>query len=113
VQALSSSTVADDLLIKLALSDAADRDRSISKLDVGNAYIKGERLRAHTYMALPDTLPMFDADGTLLCIELGGTPMWGEPPAGADWQRTLNKGFLEDGWSACENVPSCYRRPRR
>ena len=36
--------------------------------------------------------------------------MWGEPPASADWQRTLNKGFLEDGWSACENVPSCYRR---
>ena len=45
---VTSSTVADDLLIKLALADSTDRNRSISKLDVGSAYTKGTRTRPPT-----------------------------------------------------------------
>jgi hypothetical protein len=107
---VTSSTVADDLLIKIALADSTDRDRSLSKLDVGNAYTKGIRKRAPTYMALPDTIPMYDEDGTLLCVELGGTPLWGESPAGREWQDTFTADLLADGWTAAENVPCCFHR---
>ena len=107
---VTSSTVADDLLIKIALADSTDRNRSLSKLDVGNAYTKGTRKRAPTYMALPDTIPMHDADGTLLCVEIGGTPLWGEAPAGREWQDTFTADLLADGWSPAENVPCCFTR---
>ena len=106
----TSSTVADDLLIKLGLGDAAERDREITKLDVGNAYVKGLRKRPPTYLATPATLPIYDADGAPMCIELGGTPLWGEQCAGKEWQDTLHAGMIADGWLPAEDVPCCYRR---
>lgn len=103
----SSATIADDMLCKLFLADAAMRDRSLTKGDVGDAYAKGERLRSPGYMALPSTLPMRDEDGTPLCIELA-TPMWGEGPAGYEWQRTFNEALLELGWRQAECVPAMF-----
>ena len=101
----TSSTVADDLLIKTNLSMAAAEDMEMCKLDVGDAYLKGCRKRPPTYMALPETLPMYDADGEKLCIEFGGTPTWGEAPAGREWQDTLMEGLIQDGWTPADNVP--------
>ena len=106
----TSSTVADDLLVKITLSDAAARDRHLTKLDESNAYAKGERRRPATYMHTPATLPMFDADGTRLVIEFNGTPIWGEGPAGAEWQATLHAGLVADGWMPAEGVPCLYTR---
>ena len=106
----TSSTVADDLLVKITLSDAAARDRHLTKLDESNAYAKGERRRPATYMHTPATLPMFDADGTRLVIEFNGTPIWGEGPAGAEWQATFHAGLVADGWEPAEGVPCMYTR---
>ena len=106
----TSSTVADDLLFKMNCSDAAARDRDITKLDVGNAYTKGERKRAATYMHTPATLPIFNAAGVRMVIEFNGTPVWGEPPAGAEWQATLQRGLIEDGWLQAEGVPCMFTR---
>ena len=101
----TSSTVADDLLIKTNFSMAAAEDMEMCKLDVGDAYLKAGRKRPPTYMALPETLPMYDADGEPLCIEFGGTPTWGEAPAGREWQDTLMEGLIQDGWTPADNVP--------
>ena len=86
----ATSTVVDDITAKLFLAHAAAVDATLTKGDVGNAYIKGERQGAIGYMALPSTLPMFDEDGTELCIELH-TPLWGEECAGYEWECTFNK----------------------
>ena len=106
----SSSAVSDDLLVKITLANATDTNRSLTKLDVGDAFIKGERKRAPTYMALPATLPMFAADGSPLCIEFGGSPVWGETCASREWADTLYSGLCADGWKPAEDVPCCYRR---
>ena len=106
----TSSTVADDALVKCVIADAALRNRSLAKIDETNAYLKGERKRPPTYMSTPISLPMFDADGTRMCLEIGGGGMWGESPSGAEWQSTLHKGLCEDGWRPAEGVPCCYAR---
>ena len=51
----TSATVADDMLMKMVLGDVPVRGRYITKCDIGDAYTKGQRLRAPTYMALPAT----------------------------------------------------------
>ena len=103
----STATIADELLIKMCLADVAVRNRNLVKGDVGNAYALAGRQRAPTYMALPSTLPMFDEDGTPLCIELH-TPMWGEGPAGYEWQCTFNQALMDMGWKQSETVPALF-----
>jgi hypothetical protein len=60
----TSSSVADDLAIKLTLADAAIHDRNTAKADVPNAYLHGKRQqRPLTYMALPTTLSHMKHEG--------------------------------------------------
>ena len=107
----ATSTVVDDLTLKMFLAHAAKHDLDFVKGDVGNAYAKGKSIRQVGYMHLPSTLPMLDEDGTPLCIELH-TPMWGEREAGYEWQCTLTDTILKMGWNKCEGVPAMYTFPQ-
>jgi hypothetical protein len=109
LEAETSSAVADDLLIKLLFADAATRDRDLVKADVPNAYPQGHRLhRPKTYMALPSAFAHMRADdGSELCIELT-TPMWGEGPAGFEWQVELESSLVAIGWRRAEGVPALW-----
>ena len=106
----TSSTVADDLLIKMLLADAAMRGRGLLKADIPDAYSQGQRIgRPKTYMYLPSAFQHMRGDaGEELCIELG-TPMWGEGPSGFEWEIELEKTLLEIGWARAEDVPACWR----
>ena len=106
-QVPTTSTVVDDLTLKMFLAYAAEQDLELVKGDVGNAYAKGKSTRRVGYMHLPSTLPLLDEDDTPLCIELH-TPMWGEREAGYEWQRTLTETILKLGWVKCEGVPAMY-----
>jgi hypothetical protein len=93
----TSSSVADDLAIKLTLADAAIHDRDNAKADVPNAFTHGERQqRPLTYMALPTTLSHMKADD--------GSTHWGEEPAGYEWSVARNARFRAAGWRPAENV---------
>ena len=105
----TSSSVADDMLIKLLVGDAANRRRVLTTADCPNAYPQAKRLgRPLTYMQLPETFKhLKDDDGSPLCIELV-TPMWGEAQAGFEWQIELESSLLSLGWQRAENVPACW-----
>jgi hypothetical protein len=106
----ASSSVADEMLVKMLLADTAMRGRRLLKADVPNAYPQGKRMgRPLTYMAMPEAFQHMKAeDGSQLCIELS-TPMWGERQAGFEWQLELEKTLEGLGWRRAENVPACWR----
>ena len=104
---VSTSTVADDMEVKFFLADAAVRDRCLTKADIGDAYVKGSRDRPAGYMAMPNTCQEYADDGTKLVIKLV-TPLWGEAPAGYEWQCKLNDTLHELGWRQCEDVPAMF-----
>ena len=106
----ASSSVADEMLVKLLLADVALRDRTLLKADVPNAYPQGKRTgRPLTYMYMPEAFrDMRSDDGEQLCIELA-TPMWGERQAGFEWQLELERTLESLGWRRAENVPACWR----
>ena len=106
-QVPATSTVVDDMTMKLFLGFAAKHDLELTKGDVGNAYAKGTSKRDLGYMELPSTLKMVDEDGSPLCIELH-TPMWGEREAGYEWQCTFTDCATKMGWKKCEGVPAMY-----
>lgn len=111
----TSSSVADDLCIKLTLADAALHDRDTAKADVPNAYLHGQRqTRPITYMALPTTLSHLRTDdGSPQCLELA-VPIWGEEPAGFEWSLARDAAFRSAGWSPAENVGDtwCFTSPK-
>ena len=107
----TSSAGADDMLIKMMVGDAALRNRNLVKADVPNAYPQGKRGegRPLTYMQLPRSFAhLRDENDQPLCIELT-TPMWGEGPAGFEWQLELERTLLRLGWRRAENVPALWR----
>ena len=106
----TSSSTACDLLVKMFMADTAVRNRRLTKTDIPDAYTKGKRIgRPLTYLALPDAFKdMRDDDGDELCIELT-TPMWGEGPAGFEWQVELETALAEIGWRRAEDVPALWR----
>ena len=62
-----------------------------------------------TYMELPEAFKdMRDDEGNRPVVELY-SPMWGEGPAGFEWQIELESQLTAMGWRRCENVPACWR----
>ena len=110
LDAETTSSVADDLLIKMVIADVAVRGRNMLKADIPDAYSQGHRIgRPKTYMYMPTAFQhMRDDSGQELCIELG-TPMWGEGPAGFEWQLELERTLESLGWTRAEDVPACWR----
>ena len=106
----TTSSVADDLLNKMLIGDTALRGRNLLKADVPDAYAQGQRLgRPKTFMHLPTAFSWMRADdGSELCIELT-TPMWGEAPAGFEWQIELENTLTQIGWRRAEDVPAAWR----
>ena len=102
----TSSSVVDDLVIKMLVADAAGRNRCLIKADAPNAYMQGERqARPQTFMQMPAAFADERADdGSKLCIQLG-TPCWGEEPAGFEWQVAFEGSLLAFGWRRAEGVP--------
>jgi len=105
----TASATACDTLVKMFIADAARRGRRLSKADVPNAYPQGSRQeRPVTFMELPRAFSHWrDDDGSPLCVELR-TPMWGEGPAGYEWQLELERQLLSIGWQRAENVPALW-----
>jgi hypothetical protein len=105
----TSSSVVDDLVIKLLLADAACYNRILVKADAPNAYMQGVRQeRPQTFMEMPAAFADERADdGSELCIQLG-TPCWGETPAGYEWQIAFESSLLAIGWRRAEGVPCLW-----
>lgn len=96
--------------MKMLFGHTAINDRNLVAADCPNAYPQGKRLggRPKTYMDLPTPFKHWRADdGSELCIELT-TPMWGEGPAGFEWQVELESTLRELGWRQAENVPALW-----
>ena len=78
-------------------------------MDVPDAYVKGKRMqRMKTHMATPVELDIHGPNGEKMCIEFGGTPTWGEAPAGREWQFELEEALLSFGWRPAEDVPCLF-----
>jgi hypothetical protein len=105
--ATGTCNIIDDMALKLLFADVAKRNRRFAKLDIGDAYLKGRRQRAHGFMYMPDTITEYDADGTKMVIELT-TPLWGETEAGFEWDYELHERLLAIGWLQCAGVPAMY-----
>jgi len=108
----TSSSVVDNITVKMTIADTAMRDHDLAKADVPNAYLHGERQdRPITCMALPATLGHLCADdGSELCIELG-VPCWGEEAAGYEWAQARDKN-LRRRRRAHRPVLACRPGPR-
>lgn len=104
----TSSGVADDVAGRILIGDAVERQRSLTKADVGDAYTKATRLGDAEFMELPAELQMRDEDGDELCIMLT-SPIWGEPSAGFEWFVELYNTLKSMGWQPCEAVPCMWR----
>ena len=99
---------ADDLTIKMFMSDMAKRNRNATKGDVGNAYLNATRRNTSTgYMDMPELLREYDDEGDELVIELA-TPCWGEDSAGADWYCEFADTLEQIGWRRDEAVPCMW-----
>eukprot|EP00900_Chrysochromulina_parva_P012551 jgi/Chrpa1/21297/Chrysochromulina_OHIO_Genome00025762-RA len=103
-----SSTVLDDIVFKMLVSDAAGRKRTKTKADVSSAYTNAKTTRGKRFLRCPATCQQFDEDGTPLVLELG-PPLFGEPEAGYEWQVTLEADLKEFGWTKVENVECLWR----
>jgi len=102
---LTSSAVADEMLVKMTIADAAGRKRTKLKADVNNAYQNARTTRGKRAMRCPPTCKEYDEDGTEMVLILGPHPLFGEPPAGREWFDTLEEDLIEFGWSQTEAVP--------
>ena len=56
---------------------------------------------------MPETIQQYDEDGTKLVIMLR-TPLWGEVPAGFEWDAELHERMIAAGWRQSEGVPAMY-----
>ena len=102
------AAVADDMVIKMFIADAAARDRDLTKGDVGDAYLNAKRRNTSKgYMEMPELLKEYDDEGDELVVELT-TPCWGEDSAGADWYCEFNDTLVEIGWRLDEAVPCLW-----
>ena len=93
---------------KIFLADVASRDRELTKADISNAYTCGARNTAEpSYAFLPKGHEAYTEWGEPLIIELG-TPLWGEPAAGRDWFKELERALIEMGLERSEGVPCMW-----
>ena len=105
----TSSSVVDDITVKMTIADAAMSDHDLAKADVPNAYLHGARQeRPIMYMDLPATLAHLRADdGSQLCVELG-VLCWGEEAAGYEWAQARDKILVANGWRPAEGVADLW-----
>ena len=100
--------IMDDITGNIMLADAAARGRDLGKADVGSAYLKGQRInRGKGYMRMCPTVQEYDEDGTPMVYEFS-TTMWGEEPAGHEWDVVLDAEFTALGLQRAEGVPALY-----
>jgi hypothetical protein len=92
----------------MMVSDAANRQRYLTKADVKSAYTNAWTSRGKRFLKCPDTAQEFDEDGTPMVVELG-PPLFGEPEAGWEWHRTMEADLTELGWVPVENKPCMWR----
>ena len=112
-----SAPVAGDLQKAIMLSDACERQRGLTKADVGNAFLLGTRggqiglgalrERRAVIVRMPKGCRRYTPEGkelVLVCI----APIWGEKAAGFEWHVKL-VGLLEDDhWQRCPEAPCMW-----
>jgi hypothetical protein len=109
----TSSTTCPDMVFQMQVGHAAVERRRCTSMDLPNAYQTTSREESDappSHMHCPTMLPMYDADGELMCVEFGGTWTWGEQPAGRAFQKRLHRSLVEHGCVPAENVPCLYRK---
>ena len=111
-QAIQAILMKEAMLVDRAIQERLAVDptlkvvpRSTASSDFKNAYAKAKRLRALGFL---DTVtPMFDDEGDRLCYELGA-PIWGEPPAGNEWEQDRNTKMRAAGLTESLEVPGLW-----
>ena len=102
-----SSPQACDMVVKMMISDAKGRRRSMTKADVTTAYQNGKTKRGVRCLKCPQTCQEYDDDGTPMVMLLG-PPLFGEPAAGREWYDTLAEALRDFGMREAENVPCLW-----
>ena len=100
------------MMTMLALASAHSKKarKIVIAIDVHAAYPKSKRGdRPVTYVAIPPGLDRLaeECDNTAMCLALE-TTMWGEPPAGNEWEKTLAQALHRAGFSPSESVPAFW-----
>ncbi len=67
----TSSTTLDEVAFKMIVSDAADRQRFLTKADVKSAYTNAWTSRGKRFLKCPDTAQEFDEDPRRGDVALG------------------------------------------
>ena len=112
--------VASILQRNITLADACERQRGLTKADVGNAFLlgfrgatmAGETAGARTLkvviVRMPEGCRLFDPDTgeelVLVCV----SPIWGERAAGFEWHMRLLTLLDDAGWQPCPEVPCMF-----
>jgi hypothetical protein len=112
--------VASILQRNITLADACERQRGLTKADVGNAFLlglrgatmAGETTGARTLkvviVRMPEGCRLFDPDTgeelVLVCV----SPIWGERAAGFEWHMRLLTLLDDAGWQPCPEVPCMF-----
>jgi hypothetical protein len=109
----TSSTTCPDMVFQMQIGNGAVKKRTRTSMDLPNAYQTTERAESGappSHMHCPTMLPIYDADGELMCVEFGGTWTWGERPSGRAFQQRLHRTLIDHGCMPAENVPCLYRK---
>ena len=108
-QAPRKSEIADMLLIKMQIAVAAYKRRSLAKIDVSNAYGKGDRIDRRPVVMRIDAAvrdEYKDEDGCERYIVLY-KPHFGEAPSGDEFDiKLVDEHLCPAGWNKVEGVPA-------
>ena len=94
----------------LLLAACANPNKYMALLDWKDAYGLGKGNRPPRYVRPPKTVPLHTAEGKPGLIKLGhGTGLWGEGPAGFEWEETRDEDMAYAGWPRCAEVPAIFQ----
>ena len=99
--------IADELLLKMMLSEAAPEDEDISSADLPNAYNLAELPRPSKVLLLPETVDKWDSDGHELGL-LMVVPHYGEEESGDDLDSMIVTELESAGFQRAEGVPALH-----
>ena len=77
-------------------------------LDWKDAYGIGTSARGKRYVYGPDTVELTTDIGEPACIELSGCGLWGEGPAGFEFEEVKEEDMGDAGWICIKEVPSFF-----
>jgi hypothetical protein len=77
-------------------------------LDWKDGYALGIANRGVRFVFPPKTVPLTDSEGNPGVIALQGAGLWGEAPAGFEFEEARNEDMIFAGWPAIAEVPALF-----